>query len=130
APPHGRGAPSRRPEPLASVARPRPRANRGGPIVNHPQYRITDRREAFIRTPPKVELHLHIEGTLEPELLMTLAQRHGIELPYGDIEDVRAAYKFTDLQSFLDVYYQGAAALLDASDFKQLTWSYLSRMAA
>jgi adenosine deaminase len=86
--------------------------------------------ERFIRAAPKVELHLHIEGTLEPELLMALAERHAIALPYTDIGQVRKAYRFTDLQSFLDIYYQGAAVLLDAEDFEQLTWAYLRRMAA
>jgi adenosine deaminase len=86
--------------------------------------------EDFIRAAPKVELHLHIEGTLEPELLMVLAERHSIELPYTDVGQVREAYRFADLQSFLDIYYQGAAVLLDAQDFEQLTWAYLRRMAA
>jgi adenosine deaminase len=98
--------------------------------VNDQHVPVTDEREALIRAAPKVELHLHIEGTLEPELLMTLADRHGVALPYRDVDEVRAAYQFTDLQSFLDIYYQGAAVLLDASDFEQLTWAYLTRMAA
>jgi adenine deaminase len=98
--------------------------------VNDRHGHATAELEAFIRAAPKVELHLHIEGTLEPDLLITLADGHGINLPYRDVDDVRAAYRFTDLQSFLDVYYQGAAVLLDASDFERLTWSYLSRMGA
>ncbi len=86
--------------------------------------------EGFIRAAPKVELHLHIEGTLEPELLMALAERHSIELPYTSVDQVREAYRFTNLQSFLDIYYQGAAVLREAEDFAQLTWAYLGRMAA
>jgi adenine deaminase len=85
--------------------------------------------EQFIRSAPKVELHLHLEGTLEPELLVALADKHGIQLPYADVDQVRQAYRFTDLQSFLDIYYQGAAVLVQAEDFEQLTWAYLRRMA-
>ncbi|MCB2222810.1 MAG: adenosine deaminase [Actinobacteria bacterium] len=85
--------------------------------------------EAFIRGLPKVELHLHIEGTLEPEMMFELAARNGIELPFADVEAVRAAYEFTDLQSFLDIYYQGAAVLQTEQDFYDLMWAYLERMA-
>ena len=81
--------------------------------------------EAFIRSLPKVELHLHIEGTLEPELMFRLAERNGVKLPYPDVEAVRAAYQFEDLQSFLDLYYQGAQVLLEEQDFYDLTWAYL-----
>ncbi len=81
--------------------------------------------EAFIRSLPKVELHLHIEGTLEPELMFRLAERNGVTLPYPDVEAVRAAYQFEDLQSFLDLYYQGAQVLLEEQDFYDLTWAYL-----
>ncbi|WP_019624154.1 adenosine deaminase [Thioalkalivibrio thiocyanoxidans] len=76
---------------------------------------------------PKVELHLHIEGALEPELLLRLAERNGVELPYGSIDEVRAAYQFEDLQSFLDIYYAGACVLLTEQDFYDLTWAYLQR---
>ena len=76
---------------------------------------------------PKVELHLHIEGALEPELLFRLAERNGVELPYGSIDEVRAAYQFQDLQSFLDIYYAGACVLLTEQDFYDLTWAYLQR---
>ena len=76
---------------------------------------------------PKAELHMHIEGSLEPELIFKLAQRHGITLPYPTIDALRAAYAFTDLQSFLDVYYAGAGVLLDAEDFKAMTAAYLAR---
>jgi adenine deaminase len=79
---------------------------------------------------PKVELHLHIEGTLEPELLFALAERNEVELPWSDVEALRRAYAFTDLQSFLDVYYQGAAVLLHARDFHELTAAYCERAAA
>ena len=74
---------------------------------------------------PKCELHVHIEGTLEPELMMELAAKNKIVLPYKDVEAVKAAYNFTDLQSFLDIYYAGAAVLVDESDFERLTWEYL-----
>jgi adenosine deaminase len=78
---------------------------------------------------PKAELHLHIEGTLEPELMMTLADRNGITLPYPDADAVRRAYVFDDLQSFLDVYYAGGAVLQTGDDFSELTEAYLARAA-
>ncbi|MCG2837500.1 adenosine deaminase [Photobacterium sp. WH77] len=81
--------------------------------------------ESFIRTLPKVELHVHIEGTLEPELMFELAQRNQIPLPYASVEEARAAYQFDDLQSFLDMYYLGAAVLQTEQDFYDLTWAYL-----
>lgn len=74
---------------------------------------------------PKAELHLHIEGTLEPELMFTLAQKNNIAIPYKTIEEVKKAYNFTSLQSFLDIYYAGANVLINASDFFDLTWAYL-----
>jgi adenine deaminase len=74
---------------------------------------------------PKAELHLHIEGTLEPELMFTLAQKNNITLPYKTIEEVKNAYNFTSLQSFLDIYYAGANVLITESDFFDLTWAYL-----
>lgn len=83
--------------------------------------------KAFIQGLPKVELHLHIEGTLEPELLFKLAQKNGIDLPYSSPEALRKAYQFDDLQSFLDLYYQGANALQTEQDFYDLTWAYLQR---
>ena len=76
---------------------------------------------------PKAELHLHIEGTLEPEMLFELAGRNGVELPFTDEAAVRAAYSFTDLQSFLDIYYQGAAVLQTGQDFYDLMAAYLRR---
>jgi adenosine deaminase len=84
----------------------------------------------LINEMPKAELHLHIEGTLEPELMMQLAQRNGIDIPYDSVEDIRRAYEFTDLQSFLDIYYAGAAVLQSQRDFHDLTYAYLERAAA
>lgn len=82
---------------------------------------------AFIQGLPKVELHLHIEGSLEPELLFNLAKRNQIDIPYDSPEALRKAYEFDDLQSFLDIYYQGANALQTEQDFYDLTWAYLER---
>ncbi len=87
----------------------------------------THRLDPLIQRLPKTELHLHIEGTLEPELMFSLAARNQIQLPYADIEALRAAYDFQDLQSFLDLYYAGAAVLLTEQDFYDLTWAYLQR---
>ena len=81
----------------------------------------------LIRAIPKAELHLHIEGTLEPEMVFDLAHRHGIALRYPTVEALREAYRFSDLQSFLDVYYAGAEVLRDESDFHALTAAYLRR---
>jgi len=83
--------------------------------------------DRFIRAIPKAELHLHIEGTLEPELMFELAKKHGVKLPYASVEALRAAYQFDDLQSFLDLYYAGAAVLRDEDDFHALTMAYLRR---
>ncbi len=85
---------------------------------------------AFARDLPKAELHLHIEGSLEPELLFELAERNGIALAHPDVESLRQAYAFTDLQSFLDIYYQGAAVLQTEQDFYDLAAAYFSRAAA
>lgn len=79
----------------------------------------------FIKHLPKAELHLHIEGTLEPEMLFSLAKKNNINIPYKSIEDVKQAYNFTNLQSFLDIYYAGAAVLQTQEDFFDLTWAYL-----
>jgi len=87
-------------------------------------------RDAWIRGLPKAELHLHIEGTLEPEMMFELAGRNGVELSFGSVEDVRDAYVFDDLQSFLDIYYQGAAVLQTEQDFYDLMYAYLERVAA
>lgn len=85
--------------------------------------------EKFISELPKTELHLHIEGTLEPELLFELADRNQIKLPYNSVEALREAYDFTNLQSFLDIYYQGANVLLKEQDFYDLTAAYLNQVA-
>lgn len=81
----------------------------------------------FIKALPKVELHLHIEGTLEPELMFELARRNDIKIPFSSCEEIRAAYNFHNLQSFLDIYYQGADVLIHEQDFFDLTWAYLLR---
>jgi adenosine deaminase len=85
------------------------------------------RNAQFVRGIPKAELHVHIEGTLEPELAFRLAEKHAVALPHKSVEALRRAYQFTDLQSFLDIYYAGAAVLQDADDFYQLTREYLQR---
>ncbi len=82
---------------------------------------------SFIRGLPKAELHIHIEGTLEPEMLFELAERNGMDLPYASVDDLRSAYEFTDLQSFLDIYYLGAAVLVTEEDFHDLLLAYLER---
>jgi adenosine deaminase len=79
----------------------------------------------FIASLPKAELHLHIEGALEPELMFALAERNGVMLPYPSVEALRAAYRFRDLQSFLDLYYQGTSVLVHEQDFYDLARSYL-----
>jgi adenosine deaminase len=84
-------------------------------------------REQLIRRLPKVELHLHIEGTLEPEMMFSLAAKHGAKLPYASVEAVRAAYNFHDLQSFLDLYYAGCDVLRDRTDFYALAMAYFTR---
>ncbi len=81
----------------------------------------------LIREIPKAELHCHIEGTLEPELMFALAKRNNIQLPFASPEEIRKAYEFTDLQSFLDIYYQGADVLRTSQDFYDLTWAYFLR---
>jgi adenosine deaminase len=85
--------------------------------------------EHFIQSLPKVELHLHIEGSLEPELMFELARRNGVALPYDSVEEIRAAYQFSNLQEFLDLYYQGMAVLRTRRDFHDLTRAYLDRVA-
>ena len=84
---------------------------------------------SFARDLPKAELHLHIEGTLEPELMFELAGRNRVRLPYGSVDELRRAYIFSDLQSFLDLYYAGCQVLLKEQDFYELTSAYLSRAA-
>ena len=79
---------------------------------------------------PKAELHMHIEGSLEPELIFALAQRNGVTLPYADVEALRRAYAFTNLQTFLDLYYAAASVQLKEQDFYDMAWAYLERAAA
>jgi hypothetical protein len=79
-------------------------------------------REALIRRLPKAELHLHLEGTLEPELAFALGERNGVSLPFPSPDAMRTAYRFTDLQSFLDVYYASCSVLRTERDFYDLTW--------
>jgi adenosine deaminase len=90
---------------------------------------VTALQNDFIAGLPKAELHLHIEGSLEPEMMFALAQRNGVMLPYGDVKAVRAAYNFSNLQDFLDLYYQGMSVLLTEQDFYDLTLAYLRRVA-
>ena len=84
---------------------------------------------SFIRELPKAELHLHIEGTFEPELMLEIARRNGVALPFTTVEDAGSAYQFSSLQDFLDIYYQGVAALLTEQDFRELTSAYFDRVA-
>src|SRR5215475_8526941 len=79
---------------------------------------------------PKCELHIHIEGSLEPELMFALARRNGITLPFESVEALRRAYQFTQLQDFLDIYYQGMSVLITEQDFFDLAWAYLQRAQA
>ncbi|WP_338517182.1 adenosine deaminase [Alteromonas gracilis] len=82
---------------------------------------------SIIKNIPKAELHLHIEGSLTPELMWRLAEKHSVSLPYQSVEEIEAAYNFKDLQSFLDIYYAGAGVLIDEDDFFALMWEYLSK---
>lgn len=84
---------------------------------------------ALIDAMPKVELHVHLEGTLEPEMLMCLAEKNGVKLPYESAAEARAAYEFSDLQSFLNIYYAACATLVTREDFRDLTLAYLRRVA-
>jgi adenine deaminase len=86
--------------------------------------------DALIARLPKAELHLHIEGSLEPEMMIAKAFKHGIKLPYASVDELRAAYNFSNLQEFLDLYYAGADVLRDKDDFYDLTWAYLQRAKA
>jgi len=89
-----------------------------------------DRLMPLLRAMPKAELHIHIEGSLEPELIFKLAQRNGVQLAHPSVEALRAAYAFTDLQSFLDIYYAGASVLLKAQDFEDMAMAYFERAKA
>ena len=86
-----------------------------------------ERLPELLRAMPKAELHIHIEGSLEPELIFALAKKNGIALAYPSVEALRAAYAFTDLQSFLDIHYAGASVLLDESDFEAMAMAYFRR---
>lgn len=87
-------------------------------------------QKSFVQGLPKAELHLHIEGTLEPELRFTLAERNHVELPYADVAEMRASYVFDDLTSFLGIYYDAMLVLQTPQDFYDLAWSYLERAAS
>ena len=89
-----------------------------------------DRLPALLAAMPKAELHIHIEGSLEPELIFGLAKRNGVALPYASVEDLRRAYAFSNLQSFLDIYYAGASVLLKEQDFHDMAWAYLQKARA
>lgn len=91
------------------------------PVAGIPAARLSE----LLKAMPKAELHMHIEGSLEPELIFALAQRNGVALSYPDVEALRKAYAFTDLQSFLDIYYAGASVLLKEDDFHDMAWAYL-----
>src|ERR1700684_1466747 len=86
--------------------------------------------ETLIKRLPKCELHIHIEGTLEPELMFALAKRNNVRLPYESVDAVRQAYRFRHLQDFLDIYYQGMSVLITEQDFYDLAWAYLQRARA
>jgi len=96
------------------------------PVPDIPAERLPE----LLRRMPKAELHIHIEGSLEPELIFALARRNGLTLPYPGVEALRRAYAFTNLQSFLDIYYAGASVLQKEQDFYDMAWAYLERAAA
>jgi adenosine deaminase len=89
-----------------------------------------DRLPALLKHMPKAELHMHIEGSLEPELIFALARRNGVTIPYASVEELRSAYAFTNLQSFLDIYYAGASVLITEQDFYDMAQAYLRKAAA
>jgi adenine deaminase len=89
-----------------------------------------ERLPELLRRMPKAELHIHIEGSLEPELIFALAARNAVQLPYVSVDELRRAYAFTNLQSFLDIYYAGASVLLKEQDFFDMAWAYLQKAAA
>jgi len=91
---------------------------------------VTVSLESYVKGLPKAELHVHIEGTLEPDLMFELAKRNSVEIPYSTVDDVTAAYSFVDLQSFLDIYYEAASVLVTEQDFYDLMAAYLRRAAA
>jgi adenine deaminase len=89
-----------------------------------------ERLPDLLRAMPKTELHMHIEGSLEPELIFALAKRNDVRLRYKSVDELRAAYAFTDLQSFLDIYYAGASVLQQPQDFYDMAWAYFQRAKA
>ena len=89
-----------------------------------------DRLPELLRRMPKAELHIHIEGSLEPELIFAMARRNGVSIPYASVEDLRRAYAFSNLQSFLDIYYAGASVLITEQDFFDMAWAYLEKARA
>ena len=89
-----------------------------------------ERLPGLLRRMPKAELHIHIEGSLEPELIFALAERNQVKIPYASVEELRRAYAFTNLQSFLDIYYAGASVLIEEQDFFDMAWAYLLRAQA
>jgi adenine deaminase len=92
--------------------------------------RESDTLETFIQGMPKAELHIHIEGSLEPEMMFEIAERNGLALRYASVEEAHRAYNFSDLQSFLDLYYEGMRVLVHEQDFYDLTWAYLQRVSS
>jgi adenosine deaminase len=90
----------------------------------------TERLPELLRRMPKAELHIHIEGSLEPELIFAMAQRNAVAIPYASVEELRRAYAFTNLQSFLDIYYAGASVLITERDFFDMAWAYLRKAKA
>jgi adenine deaminase len=92
--------------------------------------RDREQLHSLLRNMPKAELHIHIEGSLEPELIFELARRNNVTLAYASVDALRSAYAFTDLQSFLDIYYAGASVLLKEQDFFDMAWAYFERAAA
>ena len=99
--------------------------------MSQPAFTLSqDQLPALVQAMPKAELHMHIEGSLEPELIFALAQRNGVSLSYPSVEALRAAYAFTDLQSFLDIYYAGASVLLTEQDFHDMAWAYFLKAKA
>jgi adenine deaminase len=118
--------------PARFAASPRSGTLRNRPIAAAAMIPVVPRERLpeFLRRLPKAELHIHIEGSLEPELIFRLAQRNGVALPYPSVEALRAAYAFTDLQSFLDIYYAGASVLRAEDDFFDMAWAYFQRAKA
>src|SRR5476649_636192 len=86
--------------------------------------------DPFIAGLPKAELHMHLEGSFEPELMFEIARRNKVAIPFASVEELKAAYAFSNLQEFLDIYYQGAQVLQTRQDFHDLTAAYLTRVAA